>query len=178
MSKSLQLSLFVILFALVSFSIYNSYQSDLVAYVDTNKLLNEYQGMIDARADFQKKAAVWKANIDTLASEVEKSIKDYEKESGKMTDKEKELSRELIKTKQKQLADYQRAMQDKAGQEDAQMTKLVLDQVNAYITKFGKSKNYKVILATTEYGNIAYADEQVDITKQIIEGLNKEYLGQ
>lgn len=178
MSKALQLSLFTIILGISVFSLYRSYSSNDLVYIDTNKLLNGYQGMIDARADFQKKAAVWKSNIDTLAAEVEKSIKDYEKESTKMTDKEKELSRELIGTKQKQLADYQRAMQDKAAQEDNQMTKLVLDQVNAYISKYGKEHGYSIVLATTETGNIAYADEGLDITDKVLEGLNKEYTGQ
>ncbi len=178
MSKLLQLSLFTIILSISLFSLYRSYSSNDLVFIDTNKLLNGYQGMIDARGDFQQKASLWKSNIDTLAAEVEKSIKDYEKESTKMTAKEKELSRELIRTKQKQLADYQRAMQDKAAQEDNQMTKLVLDQVNAYITKYGKEHGYPIVLATTETGNIAYADEGLDITDEVLKGLNKEYTGQ
>ncbi len=32
-----------------------------LVYVDTARLLDQYQGMIDARADFQKKATAWQA---------------------------------------------------------------------------------------------------------------------
>ena len=75
-----------------------------LVYIDSNRLLAGYQGMKDAQSKFQKKSLTWKANVDTLMSEVQRSIMDYEKESPKMTTREKELSRELIKTKQKQLA--------------------------------------------------------------------------
>lgn len=148
-----------------------------VVYVDSSKLLNNYQGMKDARAAYQQKATAWKANVDTLTVEVQRQIMDYEKQSPKMTAKERQLSQELIRTKQKQLYDYQQALNTQAQQEDTKMTGDVVTQVNAYIKKYGESKGYKIILAATQYGNLAYADEGLDITDEVLEGLNKEYGG-
>ncbi|WP_085950821.1 OmpH family outer membrane protein [Fulvivirga imtechensis] len=178
MSKSIQLVLFGLLFLATATLYYFHFSQQKVAYVDSAKLINGYQGMVEARKEFQQKSSVWKANIDTLAQEVQSAIQDYERESAGMTAREKELSKELIRTKQKQLSDYQRAMNEKAGQEDAQMTAQVLDQVNAYIQQYGKEHGYRIILAATEYGNIAYAEEGLDITAQVLEGLNKSYAGQ
>lgn len=149
-----------------------------VVYVDSAKLLNNYKGMQDARAAYQKKAGAWKANIDTLASEVQQQIFKYEKESGGMSVKERQLSQELIRTRQKQFADYQQATSTQAQQEDAKMTSEVVTQVNAYLKKYGQSHGYTIILAATEYGNLAYADEKLDITEEVLAGLNKEYGGQ
>jgi outer membrane protein len=146
-------------------------------YVDSQKLVNGYQGMLDARKVYQQKATTWKANIDTLANEVQQQIFKYEKESSKMTTKERELSTELIRTKQKQLAEYQQAMNNQAQQEDSKMTTDVLTQVNAYIKKYGEANGYKIILAATEYGNLAYADEALDVTEEVLNGLNQEYAG-
>jgi outer membrane protein len=148
-----------------------------VVYVDSNKLVNGYQGMLDARKVFQQKTTSWKANIDTLSSEVQQQIFRHEKESSKMTAKERDLSVELIRTKQKQLAEYQQAMNTQAQQEDNKMTSDVLVQVNAYLKKYGEKKGYRIILAATEYGNLAYADEALDITEEVLTGLNNEYAG-
>jgi outer membrane protein len=57
------------------------------------------------------------------------------------------------------------------------MTGDVLTQINAYLKKYGKAKGYKIVMAATEYGNIAYADEGLDITADVLVGLNKEYAG-
>jgi outer membrane protein len=149
-----------------------------IYYVDSAQLVNGYKGMQDARKAYQQKATTWKANIDTLASEVQQQIVRYEKELSKMTPKEKQLSQELIKTKQNQLIEYQRAMNTQAQQEDGKMTEEVMSQVNAYLKKYGKDHGYKIIMAATQYGNIAYADENLDITKPVLEGLNGEYKGQ
>jgi outer membrane protein len=152
--------------------------AEKIYYVDSAQLVNGYKGMQDARKAYQQKATTWKANVDTLASEVQQQIMQYEKESGKMTPKEKQLSQELIKTKQNQLMEYQRATNAQAQQEDGKMTGDVMGQINAYLKKYGKDHGYKIIMAATEYGNIAYADESLDITAPVLEGLNKEYTGQ
>ncbi|HEY9004987.1 MAG TPA: OmpH family outer membrane protein, partial [Ohtaekwangia sp.] len=77
-------------------------ENSKVVYVDSSKLLNQYKGMEAARAAYQQKAGAWKANIDTLANEVQQQIFKYEKESKSMTAKERQLSQELIRSKQKQ----------------------------------------------------------------------------
>jgi outer membrane protein len=165
------------LLAIIILSITVFTNNEKVVYVDSSKLLNNYKGMQAARAVYQQKANAWKANIDTLASEVQQQIFTYEKESPKMTAKERQLTQELIHNKQKQFAYYQQAMNTQAQQEDAKMTGDVVTQINAYLKKHGELKGYKIILAATEYGNLAYADEGLDITDEVLEGLNKEYSG-
>ncbi len=157
---------------------YITHQRTSIVYVDSNRLINNYLGMQEARKAYQQKATAWQANIDTLAHEVQQQIMQYEKEKAKMSVKERELSRELIKTKQKQLADYQQALSTQAQQEDARMTGEVVGEINAYLKKYGERKGYTIVMAATEYGNIAYADEHLDITEEVLEGLNKEYSGQ
>ncbi len=133
--------------------------------------------MEDARKSFQNKAVAWKSNIDTLTAEVQKQISRYEKESVRMSTKEKLLFQELIKTKQTSLMDYQRAMNTQAQQEDSKMTAEVVDRINIYLRKYGVDHGYKIIIAATDYGNVAYGDESLDITNNILVGLNKEYQG-
>ena len=149
-----------------------------IVYVDSNQLINNYKGMQDARKAYQQKATSWKSNIDTLASEVQKQIMAYEKESARLTAKERQLSQELIRTKQKQLMEYQQAMNTQAQQEDAKMTGDVVTQINAYLKKYGKGKGYNIVMAATESGNIASADDGLNVTEEVLEGLNKEYTGE
>jgi outer membrane protein len=165
------------LLAVISISVILFTRNERVVYVDSAKLLNNYKGMAAARAAYQTKANSWKANVDTLASEVQKLIFTYERESISMTAKERALSQELIRTKQRQFTDYQQAIQTQAQQDDSKMTSDVITQVNAYLKKYGEERGYKVILAATEYGNLAYADEALDITDEVLEGLNAAYAG-
>lgn len=177
--SSFILSVTLLTFAgLVALAVYVFSIPQKLVYVDSAKLVNEYAGMQDARVAYQKKAVTWKANIDTLNSEVQRQIVSYEKERSKLTAKERQLSEELIRTKQKQLMDYQQAMNTQAKQEDEKMTGEVVLQINAYLKKYGEENGYKIVMAATEYGNIAYADEGLDITQEVLKGLNSEYSGE
>lgn len=164
-----------VLLAAVAFLLFTNFnQQERIAYIDTAKLLNEYEGMKLAKAAYRKKADVWQTNIDTLVNEVKGQIKAFEKDGRSMTEKEKELSQQLIRTKQQQLGEYQKAIQAKAREADVEMTQKVLTVVNGYLQEYGKSHNYKIILATTDAGNIVYGEEGMDITEDVLKGLNHE----
>jgi outer membrane protein len=146
-----------------------------MVYVDAQKLVVGYKGMQAARKEFEAKAAVWKANLDTLRTEVETQIQTYEQKKLSLSAREKQLTEELIQSKQDQFLNYQQVIQEKVQQEDQQLSKKVLDKVNDYLKRYGKEKGYKIILAATQYGNIAYANEGLDITEEVMKGLNSEF---
>jgi outer membrane protein len=151
------------------------FRNDKIAYVDSSKILNDYKGSAEAKKAYQTKAKVWQENIDTLTSEVQGAIKKYEKSIATMSKKEQDLSRQLIQSKQKQLAEYQRGIQENAKQEDGKLTQGIVAQINTYLTKYGKEHNYKMILIANQSGTIAYAREGLDITANVLDGLNDEY---
>src|SRR5689334_2400035 len=136
----------------LAFFFWRSHQR--IAYIDSVRVINSYQGMIDARKSYQGKVLAWKANIDTLAKEVQSEMLRFEKQNGIWTAREKELSKKLIQAKQQQLTEYQQAINEKAGQEDAAATKKVVDEINAYIRKYSESQGYTLVLAANEYGNV------------------------
>jgi outer membrane protein len=151
-------------------------KNDKIAYVDSAKILDEYKGSAEAKKAYQSKASIWQANIDTLTNEVKGAIGKYEKSLATMSKREQELTRQLIQEKQKQLADYQRGIRDNAKQEDSKLTQVIVSQINTFLGQYGKKHNYKLILIANPSGTIAYAREGLDITPEVIDELNKEYL--
>lgn len=148
--------------------------SSTIAYVDTAKLIDGYEGTKAARKQFEDKSKVWQANVDTLVKQWENEIKAYEKERAGMTDKEKQLKEELLGNQQQQLRQYQEAMQNKAKEEDQNMTQTVMNNINDYLKEYGKKEGYTYILGTSG-GNIVYAKEAQNITEEVLNGLNVEY---
>ena len=153
---------------------YIAFANTKIVYVDSQKLLDGYKGMIEARKEYDKKREVWQSNIDTLTKDVQNAIKNYSKNLATGTEKEKQLSHELIQSKQKELIDYQNAIKQNAQQEQDRLNQQVLTTVNAFLLRYGKKNGYKMILIAAN-GNIAYADPSMEITDKIVEELNKEY---
>ncbi len=148
---------------------------DSIVYVDSIKLMNGYTGMKEARKAYEAKTSVWKSNLDSLKSELELEIRDYQAKQSKLSAKEKELTEELLQTKQQQFINYQQIISEKVEKEDQELTTKVVGKVNEYVKKYGEEKGYDIIMAATQYGNIVYSEKGMDITDKILEGLNKEY---
>ena len=144
-------------------------------YVDAQKLVNGYTGMIDARKEYEQKSLVWKANLDTLRHEAEVKIKEYEATVSKLNPNEKKLMEELIASKQEQFNNYQQIVSENVRKEDQELSAKVLAKVNDFIKRYGREKGYTIIMAATQYGNIIYADDKVNITEEVLVGLNAEY---
>jgi outer membrane protein len=153
-------------------------QQKNLAYIDVPKVMEKYQGMVDAKKSYQQKMETWQSNIDTLKKELDGSFRNYEKEASKMTSKEAALSRELLKTKEQQYLQYKENFRQKAMEEDRKMTEVVLTKVNVFLKEYGKQKGYAFIFAANGNGSMAYADEKLEITEEVIAKLNQSYKGQ
>jgi outer membrane protein len=149
--------------------------SGKIGYVDSNVLMQKYEGMKDARLEFQKKAKEWQAQSDTLMKDWKNQLNTYEKERTGMSAKEKQLKEEILRNKQQQINGYRQSMEKKAHDEEQKLTQNVIVTVNDYINRYGKEHGYKFILGANGSGSILYAIKNTDITDVILEGLNKEY---
>jgi outer membrane protein len=172
---SLPLALLAIIIAVSSF-FYTQKSSELV-YVDINKLLDGYKRTKLVRTGLEEKEKALTANLDSLVLGWKNELKIYEKERAKMTKKELELKQELLGNRQQQVSNYQQAIQNKIQEEDKKASQTVINDINAYVKEYGKKEGYKIIFGASGSGNIMYADETIDLTPKILEGLNKEFEG-
>ncbi|OXA91084.1 OmpH family outer membrane protein [Flavobacterium hercynium] len=157
------------------FAIYITKSSSTLVYVDVNKLISGYNKTKIAQAEFEKKSSLMKANVDSLVSNWQNELKNYEKERAALSPKELKLKQELLSNKQQQINGYQESIQKKIQEEDKKVTQTVINDINDYIKQYGKDHNHKIIFGASGGGNIMYADESTDLTEEILKGLNAEY---
>ena len=176
MSK-LALPISAIALLISAFCIYNFKPSADLVYVDVNKLLDGYERTKIAKTEFEEKAKLLNANVDSLVTDWQKELKLYEKERSKMSSKELELKQELLSNKQQQINAYQQAIQKQIEDEDKKTTQTVVNDINDYIKTYGEANDYKIIFGASGGGNIMYAEEATDLTEDILKGLNEEFKG-
>jgi len=143
-----------------------------IVYVDSLKLLSQYKGTLKAKAEYEKKVATWKANIDTLTQELTMEVARYEKTKAGLNPREKNLSEELIQTKQQQLEQYRRVVTENATKEDQQITSQVFQEIGNFVKQYGERHGYDYVMGATSAGNIVYANKAKDITDEVLKELN------
>lgn len=154
-------------------------QSLRVAYINTDTLM---AGYTYAR-ELQKQIEQVSAQQESILQQEQQFQADYQNflQTGEnMTlsqqqEKEKELKAryEKLSRLEKQYADLLPQKQKKLQDELDKMTRAVYNFIADYNSKHGK---YNLILAKS-YSNtpVLYGDEGMDITQEILDGLNREY---
>jgi outer membrane protein len=170
----LSVALLSLIVASASFALHFTSKNKIV-YVDALKLISNYKGMEVARNGLNAKSAVWKKNLDTLKSEFDHTVSDFEKNKKSASARENKLAEELIASKQNQYLNYEQTVKEAYQKEDKELSEEILKTINNYIKRYGEKEGYTIILSATHYGNIAYADNALDITDIILKGLNEEY---
>ena len=172
---TLAIAILALLASITTF-FYTQEKSKLV-YVDVNKLLDGYKRTKVVKAAFEKKAKVLRANVDSLVTDWQKELKLYEKERANYSKKELALKQELLGNKQQQINNYQQVIQKKIQEEDKKSTQTVVNDINDYVTEYGKRKGYKMIFGASGGGNIMYADKSADLTEKVLAELNADFEG-
>lgn len=145
-----------------------------LAFVDAHRVAAEYRGTATASRELERITGDWKSKVDTLRSELEALISMYEKDRSTMGQKARQEKEDLIRSKQTEYVEYKQMVDARIAEEDRKISSKVLDVINSQLRKYGEERGYKIILAATQYGNIAYAEDGLDITEDVINLLNNE----
>lgn len=162
----------MILMLMLGFSIYHYSFDYKVGIIDSGRLISEYKGTKAALSELETKTKVWKSNLDTLTIEFQNEIKKFEKDRVNMSEKEIQLSHELLRNKQSQVEQYQQVTENKIAEEDKKVSQSVYAYINQVVSAYGKKNNFKFILGAKGDGGVLYGDEAIDITNELIEILN------
>jgi outer membrane protein len=149
-------------------------KSPTFAYINTQNLIQQYNGFKEAQDKLKETNREIQSKSDTLWAEFQRSLMDYEKEKSSLSiKKQKETETELFERRSK-AEQYQQNIRLKLQEEEAKISQEVLNVINSYIQEYGKQNKYTIIFATIG-GNIVYGSDAIDITSDIVEGLNERY---
>ncbi len=149
-----------------------------IAYIKTEVVLENYEGMKDASKQFEQKRTEWKAALDTVSNELRLEINNYILDSASYTKTEKRDKKEKIRRLRQNLHVLNRKIKENAEGLDVEMTMEVLEQVNTYLKQYGEEHGYDMIFGTMDEGTIVYGIPPLDVTNEVLTGLNKYYLGE
>ena len=149
-----------------------------IAYVNIDSILLNYTLAKELNDVLLKKQTNMKANL-------EKEGKDFEKEAQIFQDKVQRgvfLSQQRAEEAQQQLMMRQQEIQqleydytNQLSREQQKMNAQLFDSVSNYIKEFNTPEKYQLVLGHSLTSNILYGSVQLEITNEILNGLNQRY---
>lgn len=170
MKKSLLLSV-VLFFSLTVFG----FAQEKFAYVNSQKILSEYQEAIDAQNKLEEIRNQYEAEYQKMVEEYQALAEEIESQSLLLSEEKKQ---EKLRTAQQKALEIDKYKYDKLGPEgelyrkNLELTKPVYDKINKVIQTIGKDEEIDFIFDASQ-GALLWALPKYEITDRIIEELNK-----
>ncbi|MRT91394.1 OmpH family outer membrane protein [Ancylomarina sp. 16SWW S1-10-2] len=149
-----------------------------VVYVNTDSLLSNYNFSVDLNEKFLKKQEDSKTNFNFKAQKLEKEAAEFQRKiqnNGYLNrDRAEKAQRDLLAKKQN-LDQLDRKLSAELMAEQNENSKRLFDSVTNYLKLYNTKHKFSMIISTTKGGTVLYSADGLDITKDIIDGLNARY---
>lgn len=152
-----------------------SNRTQRIGYVRSHELVLKYEGMMEAKRAYQARKAIWMAELDSLGRAFDSAAIRFQRESSQMPASARTaVERDLLQQRQSVVA-RRDVLEQKAKDEDRDMTQGVLNKVNTLLKAYAQDQGYDIVLGTTDDGSLLHGDPAMDITDQVLSNLNQEY---
>lgn len=150
-----------------------------IAYVEVDSIMTQYKFCVEQSAVLEKKAQNIESTINQKAQALQAAINKFQDDyqNNRITSQsEGEQRQAAIQKQQADLQSLQQRLSTDFQTETENFNQTLRDSIQNYLAQYNKDKKYSLIL-TKQGDNILYADKALDITDEVIAGMNKAYKG-
>ncbi|MCK9204637.1 MAG: OmpH family outer membrane protein [Bacteroidales bacterium] len=148
-----------------------------VVFVNIDSLNAKYEYVKVLRNDLESTGKKLQVEVLSEQSALEKEAAEFQKQVSANT-----ISEEKAKIIYEELMQKQQALMQKKDQytqlvaeQEMNMNLKLVDSVTAFLKRFNRSYGFDYIMGYKSGGEILVSNDTLDITRQILDALNKEY---
>lgn len=148
-----------------------------IAYVEIDSLATQLEMCREAKAALEAKGATYRKELDAKSATFQKAYAEFSKKmqsTGYSTQEEYEAAQRRLQKMQEDGAMLEQKYMQKLAEEQDAFNASLRDSVQAYIAVLNADHRYTMILSKSG-DNVLYADPSLDITAEIVAGMNKRY---
>lgn len=148
-----------------------------IAVIDVDSLLKNYNFCLDLNEGLMRKEENYRLLLTEEAAKLEKEFNDFRKK----VQANVYSSEERAQSEQNRLAKKEQAFNEKQAkyskeldEENASNAQKISEAIDAFLKEYNKTSGYNMIISKAA---LLYSDGFMDITGEVIKGLNAEYKG-
>jgi outer membrane protein len=147
------------------------------AWINTDTIWEKYEFVADVKTDLAKYEKDLQDQYAATVTSFQNEYNDYLKKgtSNQLTLDEQKKTEEQLGKKQQYISELDAQLTQKLVDEKTARNMEVHDTIVNFIARFNKDKKYTFILENAYGGSLLWADHSLEITNEVLKGLNQEY---
>jgi outer membrane protein len=148
-----------------------------IVYLNTDTLNANYDMYIDMVAKLKEKQRKMDDDLNLKKSNYEKNVMDYQDKSkkGLLLRSEAEKIEQQLYYDQQMLNKLYSDNQSQLAEESQRENKKLIYSIMDFLKEYNKNGNYQYILGYAFGSNLLYANDSLNITNEVLKGLNEKY---
>ena len=148
-----------------------------IAYVEVDSLMTQYTFVKDYSVTLQKKSNNARNTLNQKGNALQAAAANFQQKlnnNGFQSREQAASQQAAIERQQRDLQELQARLENELASETAKFNEALRDSLQNFLKVYNKDKKYDLILAKSG-DNILIADKKLDVTQDVINGLNKRY---
>lgn len=146
-----------------------------VAFVYTDSVINKYDYFKKMSEEITAKGQRFDSDLQSRARGFEQEVSTFQQTGGNMTPNQARAKQDELVQKEQNLMTYRNNLMQELSADEAKMMNDIYVQVQDFIKEYAAENDIDIILSYTRGGAMWYANEAIDVTASVVEGLNKKY---
>ena len=146
-----------------------------IAYVNSDTVSKYYNYAKKLQKSLSTKRAEAESQIKNKYSSYEVLVREFEKASPIMGDREKMEKAQKIRMLEQEIMQVEQQLSQQLSSEELRLTEKYILKTNEFMQEIGKTLGFDYVMSYRVGGAMLYANSELDITFKIIELLNNQY---
>lgn len=149
-----------------------------IVYVDLDRILQEYDMANDLRSVVETKVQNIQAEVNRRGKKLESEVTSFQEKinKGLMTRSVAEVQGQKLQQQEAEFNQYAAQKQNEINEEQVVMMNQLADAIKTFLDKYNESRQYSMILTNQGGAPVITANKALDITDDVLSGLNEEYV--
>jgi Outer membrane protein len=150
----------------------------VIAYVNIDTIIAKYDMATDLNTKLQDKTKKIEADFGSKVQSFQREAVDFQDKAqkGLITRSQAEEMQGKLQQKQQSLSEQENKYRMELAEEQQVALRNIHAKIVEFLEEYNKTKGYSVIISTSLYGGpVLVGNKGLDITADVIKGLNKTY---
>ncbi len=151
-------------------------QGDLqIAFINADTVLKYYDYFKVNREKLEAKGKQMDTDFRNRAQGLQREITQYQNTVGNLTIGQARALEEDLTKKQQNLRVYQESLAQELANEEGKLNQELYQRVTAFLKEYGAKNGIQAVLKYDPSSDLLFGDASLDITQDVITGLNEAY---
>lgn len=148
------------------------------AWVNIDTLMNNFDMYFDMRTELEAKGRKMEGEMNTKTRTLEKQVTEFQDkvQKGLITRSQAQQMQEELAQKEQELYRFRDQLRMQFAEEEQVKLRQIQHTITDFLNEYNKEKGYHIILSSTFGGPLLYGHPAIDITQEVLKGLNQKYI--